>query len=287
MVLTRANRSDRIFRLLLLLLSVWASAAVQAAQPVITVIIDDMGNHGGWGEAALRIPGPVTYAFLPHTPHAVRLARAAHADGKEVMLHLPMQSHEGNRLGPGSLTLHMTEQAFQRTLDDNLAAVPHVQGINNHMGSLLTRHPGAMAWLMQGIGRHGPLYFVDSRTTLATVGEQVATEYQVPNARRDVFLDNNRDPAAIEHQFRQLVRQARRKGYAIGIGHPYPETSQVLTEQLSRLEALGVRLIPASEMIRHQRSVRTWHASSSPSPKVAKNSKQSPLSTCCEEPESK
>jgi len=269
----RGNRSDLIVGLLLLFLCIGQPAAEQPTGPVISVIIDDMGNHGGWGDAALRIPGPVTYAFLPHTPHAARLARAAHADGKEVMLHLPMQSHDGNRLGPGALTLHMTERAFQRTLDENLAAIPNVRGVNNHMGSLLTRHPGAMAWLMQGISRHGELYFVDSRTTLATVGEQVATEFGVPNARRDVFLDNNRDPAAIEQQFRQLVGLAKRRGHAIGIGHPYPETSQVLAEQLARLEELGVRLIPASEMIRYQRSVRTWHASSSPSPKVAKNSK--------------
>lgn len=269
-----ANRSPLLFGLLLLLWPLAPFADDDAALPVITVIIDDMGNHGGWGDAALHIPGPVTYAFLPHTPHARRLALAAHAAGKEVMLHLPMQSHDGNLLGPGALTLHMTEQAFQRTLDENLAAVPHVRGVNNHMGSLLTRHPGAMAWLMQGIHRHGELFFVDSRTTLATVGEQIATEYDVPNARRDVFLDNDRDPAAIERQFRRLVKQAQRRGYAIGIGHPYPETSQVLTEQLASIETLGVRLVPASEMIRQQRSIRTWHASSSPSPKVAKNSKR-------------
>ena len=270
----RDNRGKHILGLLFLLMPLPLFASGGAALPVISVIIDDMGNHGGWGEAALQVPGPVTYAFLPHTPHARRLADAAHAAGKEVMLHLPMQSHEGNALGPGALTLHMTEQAFKRTLDESLAAVPHAQGVNNHMGSLLTRHPGAMAWLMQGISRHGPLYFVDSRTTLATVGEQLATEYGVPNARRDVFLDNNRDPAAIRRQFQQLIRQARRHGYAIGIGHPYPETAQVLQEQLSHIDSLGVRLIPASDMIRHQGSNRSWHVSSSPSPKVAKNSKQ-------------
>ncbi|MCW8890203.1 MAG: divergent polysaccharide deacetylase family protein [Sedimenticola sp.] len=248
-------------------------AAGERPAPVIAIIIDDMGNHGGWGEAALAIPGPVTYAFLPHTPHAYRLALSAHANDKEVMLHLPMQSHEGNPLGPGALTLHMTESAFKRTLNENLQSIPHVKGLNNHMGSLLTRHPGAMTWLMQGLQAHPDLYFIDSRTTLETVGQAMANEYKVPNARRDVFLDNDRNPEAIARQFDQLVKRAKRQGYAIGIGHPYPETAKVLKEKLVNLQGLGIRLIPASEMVRHQRSRTEWQASSSPSPKVAKNSK--------------
>ncbi|PLX60766.1 divergent polysaccharide deacetylase family protein [Sedimenticola selenatireducens] len=259
--------------LLLLGLSVSVWPAGQSPQPVITIIIDDMGNHGGWGDAALAIPGPVTYAFLPHTPHADRLAQQAHASGKEVMLHLPMQSHEGNRLGPGALTLHMTEAAFKRTLIDNLNAIPHARGLNNHMGSLLTRHPGAMAWLMQGMRERGDLFFVDSRTTLATVARQLALEYGVPSASRDVFLDNDRSLEAIDRQFVQLLKRARRQGYAIGIGHPYPETTQVLARRLGELTSSGIRLIPASEMIEYQRSRTLWHASSSPSPKVAKSSK--------------
>jgi hypothetical protein len=250
---------------------VWSAG--QPPQPVITIIIDDMGNHGGWGDAALAIPGPVTYAFLPHTPHARRLALQAHTAGKQVMLHLPMQSHEGNPLGPGALTLHMTETGFKRSLDDSLNAIPHARGLNNHMGSLLTRHPGAMAWVMQGLRDRGDLFFIDSRTTLQTVGQQLAEEYGVPNARRDVFLDNDRNPEAIARQFEQLLKRARRQGYAIAIGHPYPETTRVLVERLAGLQSSGIRLIPASEMIEYQRSRTLWHVSSSPSPQVAKSSK--------------
>ncbi|MCW8945247.1 MAG: divergent polysaccharide deacetylase family protein [Sedimenticola sp.] len=274
----RARKKQLLARTLwllsLLLLSVFqAHAAGKSPVPVIAIIIDDMGNHGGWGEAALEIPGPVTYAFLPHTPHAHRLAVTAHANKKEVMLHLPMQSHEGNPLGPGALTLHMTEATFKRTLNESLQSIPHVKGLNNHMGSLLTRHPGAMTWLMQGLQEHPELFFIDSRTTLATVGQQMANEYQIPSASRDVFLDNDRSPDAISRQFDQLLKRAKRKGYAIGIGHPYPETARVLKQKLTELQGQGIRLIPASEMVQYQRSRAEWQASSSPSPKVAKNSK--------------
>jgi polysaccharide deacetylase 2 family uncharacterized protein YibQ len=243
------------------------------AQPVIAIIIDDVGNKLQAGEEVLALPGPVTLAFLPHTPHAKSLARRAHGVGKEVMLHLPMESHAGNRLGPGALTLHMTEEDFRRSLKESLDSIPHVAGLNNHMGSLLTRHPGAMDWLMSGMQEYGELYFIDSRTTKETVAEQVAREHQVPVARRDVFLDNDRNPAAIERQFRELLRLARRQGYAVGIGHPYEETMELLKQELPRLEAEGVRLIHVSELVQHQGSNTTWPESSSPSPKVVKNLK--------------
>ncbi|MET0105242.1 MAG: divergent polysaccharide deacetylase family protein [Sedimenticola sp.] len=276
---TRATSRRTLAALLCLLWSVSIAAAEEPAdtgeqRPAIAIVIDDMGYHGGWGRKALAIPGKVTYAFLPHTPHARNLAIEANSRGKEVMLHLPMQSHDNNPLGPGGLTLHQTESAFKRTLLQALNSIPHAKGINNHMGSLLTRHPGAMAWLMEGIGKLGDLYFIDSRTSGDSVAHLLAREYEVPAASRDVFLDNVRDPEAIRAQFRQLVQKARKQGFAIGIGHPYPETAEVLQELLADPGLHGVQLISASEMIELQRRNNPWPAHSSPSPKVAKNSKQ-------------
>ena len=269
----------------ILLLGCAVTAA--AEQPAITIIIDDMGYNEALGAAAVRLPGAVTYAFLPHTPFAARLAEQAHARGKQVMLHLPMDSFDETPLGPGGLSLHMTQTDFLRTLDQSLQAIPHVAGINNHMGSLLTRHPGAMEWLMQGIRTRQPMFFVDSRTTSSSVAQKLAREQGVPNTRRDVFLDNDRDTGAIRRQLALLLKKARKQGFSVGIGHPYPETLEVLKQELAELEEKGIQLINASQMIALQRSYRPWQESSSHSPKVAKNSKRSPSSICCDEPVSK
>ena len=145
--------------------------------PTIAIIIDDMGHNLEEGERLANMDQPLTLAFLPYRPYTVPLAQLAWRQHKEIMLHAPMANTRNYGLGPGGLTPEMDEQSMVTTLRRALQSIPHVQGVNNHMGSLLTRHPGAMAWLMQGIGRHGELFFIDSRTTLATVGEQVATEY--------------------------------------------------------------------------------------------------------------
>lgn len=218
----------------------------------------------------------MTLSFLPQTPFARRLAISAHGQGKEVMLHLPMESVAHRPLGPGGVTLHMTRGEFMRTVSAGLASLPYVRGVNNHMGSLLTRHPGHMGWLMSAMEDFGPLYFVDSRTTAETVARQIAEEHHIPHRDRDVFLDNARIPALIRTQLKKLLERARHRGTAVGIGHPYPETLAVLEQMLPRLGSeYGIRLVPVSELFEdpHDRSPKLWHASLSPSPRDAKSSK--------------
>jgi polysaccharide deacetylase 2 family uncharacterized protein YibQ len=235
--------------------------------PAIALIIDDLGHQLQRGRHAVRLPGPVACAFLPGGPFTRELAQQAHALDKEVMLHLPMQAagalqqvHEH-----GALTLDMTQQQYLATLQRDLDAIPHVSGLNNHMGSLLTRHPGSMAWLMQVLRERGNLFFIDSRTTSATVARRIAHEYSIPSSERNVFLDNEPEVPAIRRQFRRLIAMARRDGTALAIGHPYPATIEVLNEELQRLGQAGVRLVPVAQLIGLQQNRRlAWQTSSSP-----------------------
>jgi uncharacterized protein len=234
----------------------------------IALIIDDMGNRRDAGEQALSLPGAITYAFLPQTPYAWQQATRAHELHREVMLHLPMESDLGNPLGAGALTLSMPREEFLATLKRNLASIPYVAGVNNHMGSLLTRDPTSMRWLMGSL-READLFFIDSRTTDATVAEQVAQDQLVATARRHIFLDYIESKTVVREQLAALIATARRQGSAVGIGHPYPETLEVLAQELPKLQAEGIELVPASALTKPGKAL--WHASSSPLPKAAKN----------------
>lgn len=239
-------------RLLALLCGLGAllPAAVVADEPIrVAVVIDDLGDHLAHGQRTVDLPGPVTCSVLPHTPHARRLAEACHRSGKEVMLHLPMQAKNGADRGPGGVDIDMDRPAVEQAVRRDLDAVPHACGVNNHMGSLYTRHPGNLRWVMDSLRDQGDYYFVDSRTTPRSVAEQIAREAGVPATRRHVFLDHDRDPEVIRHHFRRLVRHARRHGYGLAIGHPYPETLAVLEEMLPELARAGIKLVPASRLV--------------------------------------
>jgi polysaccharide deacetylase 2 family uncharacterized protein YibQ len=218
-------------------------------QPTIAVIIDDVGYRLAEGRRAVRLPGPVAVAILPHTAHGALLAREADSVGKEVLLHLPMQAIAWeDEPGPGALELDQTRSEFASVLAADLASVPFVRGVNNHMGSLLTRHPGHMRWLMEELKARPPLYFIDSYTSAQSVGLRVAAEQGVPALRRDVFLDSDDDPAAIEAEWRRLLELARERGRAIAIGHPYPTTLAVLERLLPAMPDAGVRLVSLAEL---------------------------------------
>jgi len=240
-------------RLLLLccitLLTGWQLPAVAATPARIVLIIDDMGYSASLGTRALQLPGAVTYSFLPFTPSSVSQANDAHDRGKEVMLHAPMAAQSDNRLGPGALTPAMGLVEFHSVTQSIINAVPHVRGVNNHMGSELTGQVEPMQWLMADLGQRG-LYFVDSRTNPYSVAQKVAALNGIPHLRRDVFLDDDNSPDYISRQFQLLLSRARQQGLAVGIGHPRPATLAVLERALpAALAQPDIKLVPASQAV--------------------------------------
>jgi polysaccharide deacetylase 2 family uncharacterized protein YibQ len=245
--------------LLLLGLAAWACLGTnhivaadltteEEPQPALVVIIDDLGDNLSKGLAAVHLPGPVTLAIMPHTPFGTRLANEGNRAGKEIILHAPMENHAGLRLGPGGLTSEMDEQTFKQTLQSNIASVPYVAGVNNHMGSALTELEEPMQWTMDVLEQQG-LFFIDSRTTAKTKAYALAQAQHIASQSRDVFLDNSIAPEALAKQFQKAIKTAQEEGSAILIGHTYPASIAFLRKHLPQLDALGIRLVSASALL--------------------------------------
>ena len=226
-----------------------ANAAAAEAPARISIIIDDLGYRPTDARRAASLPGPVACAVLPGTPYAADVARACHEAGKDVLLHLPMQSIDaGADPGEGALLLSQDRAELERRLAAALARVPHAVGVNNHMGSALTPRVAPMHWLMRGLAARG-LWFVDSYTTAASVAADSARLAGVPVLRRDVFLDNERDAGAIEAEWARLLAIAGRAGHAVAIGHPHEETFTALEAALPGLGAGGFSLVSPTDMM--------------------------------------
>ena len=251
----------RVFRRMLTAVAVFATVTAAGDQalaeniaatavPRIAIIIDDLGYQMAAGRRVIDLPGAITCAMLPAAPGTTLLARHANASGKEVLLHLPMQAvHPVDQLEPYGMTMDMSRQSFADTFERAFASVPYAIGVNNHRGSLLTRHPGHMQWLMEEILERDALFFVDSYTTHESVALEIAMASGVPALKRDVFLDSHPEPDSVAREFERLKALARVRGSAVAIGHPYEATLAYLESALPRLAGEGIELVPISELL--------------------------------------
>jgi polysaccharide deacetylase 2 family uncharacterized protein YibQ len=223
--------------------------AGKAANARLAIIIDDLGSDRAAAESVFALGYPLTISVLPNHEHSLEIAEQAHRRGFQVMLHLPMQSvanetPEVQELHPG-----MPAPEVAALVDQFLQNVPDAAGVNNHQGSQATADAALMDELMPVL-RDRHLFYVDSRTTAATVAYDTAQDFGVRSAFRNVpFLDDVAEVAAVRKQLELALRGACEKGEAVAIGHPHPATLRALREVLPQAQSQGVRLVLASELV--------------------------------------
>jgi uncharacterized protein len=217
--------------------------------PRVAVVIDDLGNELAPAQRIASWSVAVAGAVLPDLRWSAASAEALTRAGKEVLLHLPMEpdGYPRVRPGPGLVLRSQSDAEIEKLVEEDLATVPGAVGVNNHMGSAATADARVMRAVSRVLSRRG-LFFLDSRTTLATVAEKTAEEASVPAVSRRVFLDDVANEDAIRAQLDELVRRAKAEGEAVAIGHPYPTTLFVLEKELPLLAERGVTLVRVSEL---------------------------------------
>jgi polysaccharide deacetylase 2 family uncharacterized protein YibQ len=214
------------------------------------IIIDDLGADLQAARQLLALPYPLTFSILPHLRASRETAAEVRRAGHEVMLHLPMEPQPGPHVSPGEgeIGIGMTSFEIEQILESDLASVPQAAGVNNHMGSRATADPRLMAAVMRALAaRH--LYFVDSRTTAASVALAEARRQGLPAFYRSVFLDDTESVPYTLGQLRQFRRVLENQGTALAIGHPYPTTIAALAKYLPELERDDVELEPPSQLL--------------------------------------
>ncbi|MGV8040906.1 MAG: divergent polysaccharide deacetylase family protein [Thermoanaerobaculaceae bacterium] len=204
--------------------------------PRLAVVLDDAGNSLEVCEQVRALAPEVAVAVLPNTPPSTEVARCLASQGRELLLHMPMQPEEEVGGGPGAdaIEVGLASSEVQARLGRALERVPGVRGVNNHMGSLATTDVTTMEALAAALRPTG-LYFLDSRTSPDTVAEVVMRDGGIPALRRDVFLDVVDEPAAIRRALAEAVELSEQQGHAVAIGHVHPSTIAALAAELPRL----------------------------------------------------
>ena len=228
---------------LLFLLSLTTGA--RAAK--LSIVIDDFGYRPHEENQVLAMPTSVSIAVLPNAPYAGQMARKAHAQGREILIHLPMAPLSKQPLERDTLRPDMSRDDIARIVREAVNNVPYAVGLNNHMGSAMTSSLAGMQNVMQVLS-HYPFYFLDSMTIGNSQSSQAAAGTGVKVIKRNVFLDDTANEADIRQQFNRAVALARRRGSAIAIGHPHPNTVRVLQQMLAQLPP-DIVLVPPSALL--------------------------------------
>lgn len=216
----------------------------------VALVIDDLGRRPADLDTIAALGVPIAHAVLPFETRTREMARRIRERGGELVLHLPMESAQpGEDPGPGALRSAMDDAELRAAVERALAEVEGATGLNNHMGSALTAEPRAMRPVLALAAERG-LFFLDSRTTPASVAFEVARELGLPALERQVFLDDDLDPDAIRGEFARLLALAGERGQAIAIGHPHPATFAVLAAEIPKARAAGFRFVALRELLR-------------------------------------
>ncbi len=219
------------------------------SKPLIAIVIDDVGIDRAHSRRAWELPGPLTMSFLPYSHDLHEQAKAAHAHGQELMLHLPMEPGGAADPGPNALLVSLSDAELRARVTAALDSFDGYVGVNNHMGSRFTAYRPGMETVLRQFRARG-LLFLDSRTTPSSVGDQVAQELGVPSVARTVFLDDDEALGAVKRRLAETEAVARRQGFAVAIGHPHETTLQALAEWLPTVAGKGFALAPLSAVLR-------------------------------------
>ena len=219
----------------------------------IAIIIDDWGQSTVNCKYLREIHEPLAVSILPDLRHTRDVANCADLYHKLTMLHLPLEAlHNYDFYPPDYVVKTTMEPALvSKIVDEDLAQLPSIQGVNNHMGSKATEDRPLMNIIFKKLKKKG-LFFVDSMTAHNTVCAPLADEMGLAFGKRDVFLDNINTREAITKQIMVLAKKARRKGYAVAIGHDRRLTMQVLKEEIPLLEKQGFKIVSIKELLRNQ-----------------------------------
>ncbi len=217
----------------------------------IALIIDDFGSSlSSTAEALLRLNRPLTISILPYLPSSKRTAKIAHREGKEVLLHLPMEAENYRQNTSKEVILSvMTPDRIQAEVHRALKHIPYAIGVNNHMGSKVTKEADVMRPVMNQL-RKDNCFFIDSMTNRESIAWRVAKNVGVPTAINRIFID---DEVGVEHsreRIAELARIAAKDGFAIGIGHPHHSTLQAIQQMIPVLESKGYKFVFVSSLVK-------------------------------------
>lgn len=198
----------------------------------LVIIIDDVATfeHASMIKSlGLKITPSIFPATKTH-PDTPNIARTF----EFYMIHLPMQAKHFDSPEIGTLTINESFESMLEKIKKIRKDFPRAKYTNNHTGSRFTSDFDAMDKAYRALIQQG-FVFVDSKTIAQTAVARAAKKHNQPYISRDIFLDDDPSASAVRRELVAAVNLAKKRGYAIAIGHPKKNTITVIKESKNNL----------------------------------------------------
>ena len=215
----------------------------------IAIVLDDAGYNYQSADIFYQSQLPLTFALIPDLPNSYEHYKKINNAGMDVILHIPMEPEKGaDFVEKQAILVSMSNQEITEKLKIFFNHYPNAIGMNNHMGSRAVKDFRVVNTILDfAKSRH--VFWLDSKTTPASVSYKVAKEKNIKYMERDVFLDNENTEEYAEKAMIQLIKIAKKRGYAIGIGHVQSDKLYpVLEKYREKQDELEIEFVPLADL---------------------------------------
>lgn len=219
----------------------------------VSIIIDDFGYGAEGTDEMLSLDIDFTAAVMPFSDKSREDAEKAKNAGKDIIIHMPMESLTGKKewVGEKGVFTDMTDEEIYSAVMEAMEIVDGAAGLNNHMGSAIMENERCLDAVLKAV-KENDLMFVDSKTTPKSLGEKLCEKNGIFAVERDVFLDSTDDKNEVKKRLEQTADIALENGYAVAIGHVGPEggmvTYQAINEMKDELMKKGIEFVTVTEL---------------------------------------
>lgn len=224
-----------------------------SAKPRIAIVIDDLGRSTEDCQFFAALPVSLNCAVIPGMPYARACADIISQHQQTLLIHFPWENLGRNPAQhyPIRLTSTMTTEDMKVMFTRAFQSVPGAQGINNHMGSVLSKNPQAMHKVMTIMAQlPQKKFFLDSHTSPQTKAYAYALADGLPAALNNFFLDGFQSDLYIERQFGLAVQYAEKHGSAIAICHGNRQVTRHVFEKCISLYNTRVAFVSLTELVK-------------------------------------
>lgn len=216
----------------------------------IAVVLDDAGYNYQSADIFYNSQLPLTFALIPDLPNSYEHYEKICAAGMNLILHVPMEPEKGaDFVEKQAILVSMNRKEITDKLELFFGHYPKAAGMNNHMGSRAVKDSQVMDAVLD-FAKKRKIFWLDSKTTPASVSNIIAKGKKLTYFERDVFLDNENTEEYAEKAMLQLIKIAKKRGYGIGIGHVQSDKLYpVLKKYREKQDELEIEFVPLIDLI--------------------------------------